>query len=306
MPYPGPLLYPSGLLYPGTTALEGQGRSPVALGDLVLNVSDSDGTIWALEKFEGWQGSAGSTLSLAQRARAHGATASEAFLEPRVMTLAGRIRSSTPELLSYAIDRLNAAVTLDPFTLLVSESGRVRHCEAQRQDAVLVSTPRGAESLAEYSIQVVAKDPRKYGDLITDATPLPFSSGGLVYPVTYPVTYTGVSGTGVVTINNPGNAPAPVWLRVDGPVPAGGWTVTHVGKRQSLTFATALALATGEFVTVDMEAREVLAQGQSARSGYVTSRGWFTLDPGDNEIAFSAQNYSPTALLTVTTKPAWV
>jgi phage-related protein len=78
-----------------------------------------------------------------------------------------------------------------------------------------------------------------------------------------------------------------------------------VGKKQSLTFATSLALAAGEFVTVDMDRREVLAQGQSARSGYVTSRGWFSLDPGVNEIAFSAANYSSTALLTVATKPAW-
>jgi phage-related protein len=66
-----------------------------------------------------------------------------------------------------------------------------------------------------------------------------------------------------------------------------------------------LALEAGEFVTVDMEAREVLAQGQSARAGYVTSRGWFTLDPGVNTIAFSAANYSPTAQLTLTTRPSW-
>jgi len=64
-------------------------------------------------------------------------------------------------------------------------------------------------------------------------------------------------------------------------------------------------LGVGEFLTVDMDRREVLAQGQSARSGYVTSRGWFTLDPGDNVIAFSSVNYSETASLTVTTKPSW-
>jgi hypothetical protein len=54
-----------------------------------------------------------------------------------------------------------------------------------------------------------------------------------------------------------------------------------------------------------MDRREVLAQGQAARAGYVTSRGWFSLDPGPNDIAFSAANYSSTALLTVTTKPSW-
>jgi uncharacterized membrane protein len=81
--------------------------------------------------------------------------------------------------------------------------------------------------------------------------------------------------------------------------------VTHIGKQASLTFSSSLALASGEFVTVDMGRREVLAQGQSARNGWVTNRGWFDLDPGDNEIAFSAVNYDPGALLTVTTMSAW-
>ena len=153
--------------------------------------------------------------------------------------------------------------------------------------------------------QVFAKDPRKFGDLITVSTPLPSSSGGRTYPATYPITYTGVSETGVVRLTNTGNTQAPVWLRVDGPIPAGGWTVTHIGKKQALTFATSLALTSGEFVTVDMDRREVLAQGQAARAGYVTSRGWFSLDPGDNDIAFSAAAYSATAQLTVTTKPSW-
>ena len=106
-------------------------------------------------------------------------------------------------------------------------------------------------------------------------------------------------------LTNTGNTQAPVWLRIDGPIPAGGWTVTHLGKKQALTFASSLALTSGEFVTVDMDRREVLAQGQAARAGYVTSRGWFSLDPGDNDIAFSASGISLTAQLTVTTKPAW-
>lgn len=305
MPYPSPVTYPSALLFPGS-GVGGLGfTSMVALGDLLLNNVEDDGTAWAVGEFEGWEGSPASTLSLTGRARGHGSTESEAFLAHRTMTINGTVKTS-PGNLSYMEDRLNAACSLQPFTLAVVESGRVRHSVARRQDQVMFKSRLGSKTTADFSIQFVAKDPLKYGDLVSLTTALPSESGGLVYPVTYPVTYTGVSVTGVVTVNNPGNAQAPVWLRVDGPIPAGGWTVTHVGKRQSLTFASSLALEAGEFVTVDMEKREVLAQGQAARAGYVTSRGWFSLDPGDNDIAFSAQNYSSTALLTVTTKPAWV
>lgn len=305
MPYPSPVTYPSALLFPGS-GVDGLGfTSMVALGDLLLNNVEDDGTAWAVGEFEGWEGSPASTLQLTGRARGNGSTESEAFLGHRTMSISGTVKTADGQL-SYMEDRLNAACSLQPFTLAVVESGRVRHSVARRQDQVMFKSRPGSKTTADFSIQFVAKDPLKYGDLVSLTTALPSESGGLVYPVTYPVTYTGVSVTGVVTVNNPGNAQAPVWLRVDGPIPAGGWTVTHVGKRQSLTFATSLALEAGEFVTVDMEKREVLAQGQSARAGYVTSRGWFSLDPGDNDIAFSAQNYSSTALLTVTTKPAWV
>jgi hypothetical protein len=278
--------------------------SQVALGELVLNNIEEDGTAWGIEEFEGWEGSPASTVELTKRTRGHGSTESEAFLSHRTMSISGTVRTGYG-MLSYAEDRLNAACSLAPFQLAVVEAGRIRTAEARRQDRVDFKSLPGSKTTATFSIQFVAKDPRKYGELVTDSTVLPSSTGGLTYPVTYPVTYSGVTESGVIRINNPGNTQAPVWLRIDGPIPSGGWTVTHVGKKQSLTFSTALALGAGEFVTVDMRKREVLAQGQSARSGYVTSRGWFELDPGDNDIAFSAQNYSSTALLTVATKPAW-
>ena len=305
MPYPSPITYPSGLLYPGVEVPGNQGRSPIALGDLLLNRVDEDGTVWAIESNPGWLGSPGSTAVLTQRARGHGATSSEGFLLPKTLPMTGRIRARTAEGLSLALDRLNQAVSLEPFNLVVSESGRVRHMVVKRQDEILVSTPRGSSLTAEFSLQLVATDPRKFGDLVTATTRLPFSSGGLVRPSTWPRTWTGISGTGQIIINNPGNTQAPVWLRIDGPLPAGGHSVTHQGKQQTLTFGTAMELEAGGFLTVDMERREVLAQGQSARSGYVTSRGWFTLDPGDNLISFSSVNYSETASLSVTTKPAW-
>lgn len=301
MPYPSPTTYPSGLLFPGVGGAGNTG-DPVALGDVVLNTVDTDGVQWILEEFN-WDDSPGSTSELQQRARGHGSTASEGFYASIVYTLSGLISAPTVALVVAARNALAAAVTLSDFQMIVAEGDTVSHSMVRRQDQILFK--RVSPTEMTFSIQVVAKDPRKYGDLVSVSTALPSSSGGLVYPVTYPVTYTGVSVTGVLRVVNEGNTQAPVWLRVDGPIPAGGWTVTHVGKKQSLVFSTALALGAGEFVTVDMERREVLAQGQAPRAGYVTSRGWFSLDPGVNDIAFSAQNYSSTALLTVATKPAW-
>lgn len=302
MPYPSPITYPSPLLYPGFAA-GGEGRQVALTPDFILGQTDAYGVRWSLTTLDGYDGSPSPTLNLTQRARGHGATGSESFLTARILTMGGLIHGADTAAIEAAFDRLNAAIKLEPFEILVLESGRIRNVKVQRQGEVIPTWH--SDKLAGYSVLVSAKDPRKFGDLVTATTRLPFSEGGATFPITFPLTWTGVSGTGQITINNPGNTQAPVWLRIDGPIPAGGHSVTHEGKKQTLTFGTSLALGAGEFLTVDMDRKEVLAQGQSPRSGYVTSRGWFSLDPGDNVISFSSVNYSNTASLTLTTKPSW-
>ncbi len=302
MPYPSPITYPSPSLFPGFTDPASDGQR-IAFGDVVLGMWDTNGVKWSVKEFDGWDGSPGSTTQFTQRARDSGSTSSEGFFTTRYMTIKGLLYAPNLNALEDARDQMNAAVTLKPFQMVVSESNRVLNMMVKRQGEVII-TPR-SDQVAEYSILIAAKDPRKYGDLVSGSTLLPSSSGGRTYPATYPIIYTGVSNSGILRVRNEGKEQAPVWLRIDGPIPAGGWSVTHVAKKKSLAFTTSLALATGEFVTVDMDRKEILAQGQSPRAGYITSRGWFSLDPGDNDIAFSATNYSATARLTVTTKPAW-
>lgn len=302
MPYPSPVTYPSSTLYPGFgTGLEGR---QVALNpDFVLGQTDAFGVRWSLVTFDGYDGSPSPTLDTTQRARGHGSTESESFMTERILTMGGLIHGADAAAIEDAFDRLNAAVQLAPFEIVVLQARMLRNMVVRRRGAVIPIWH--SDKLAEYSVLVSAKDSRKFGDLASYNTVLPFSSGGLVRPSTWPRTWTGVSGTGTITINNPGNTEAPVWLRIDGPLPAGGHSVTHQGKKRTLTFGTTLALAAGEFLTVDMDMREVKAQGQSPRSGYVTNRGWFSLDPGENVISFSSVNYSATASLTLSTKPAW-
>ena len=276
--------------------------SYVSIGALTLTARESNGVEWILEKFDGW-GTTKGTLAPVQRARGDGATGSATFLELRTMTLSGWVTATNPADLTDALNRLSIAFPLAPSKMTVTESGISRWTTVQRTGEI-IPTFHGAK-VAEWTLQVVALDPLKYGDVITASTALPSSSGGLTYPITYPITYTGVSNTGVIHVNNPGNEPAPVYLRIDGKIPSGGWSVNHLGQAVNLSFASSLALGSGEFVTVDMQKREVLAQGQATRNGYVTSRGWFQLDPGPNDIAFSAVVYDPTALLTLTTYPAW-
>jgi hypothetical protein len=301
MNFPQPIVYPDSTLYPDFGQPVTEGRK-ISLGGFVLGSVDGFGVGWTITKFDGW-GSPQSNVNFTTRGRGHGATSTDPYHSPRFMTIEGLV--SAPDLagLDAAFYRLAAAVTLGQFQMVVAEAAGVKQVAAQRQGEVI--TTYLSNKLGKYSILIAAKDPFKYGDAITASTALPSSSGGLTYPITYPLVYTGVSTSGVISIRNPGSDPSPVYLRIDGAIPAGGWSVNHLGQQVTLSFASSLALGAGEFVTVDMQRREVLAQGQAARNGYVTSRGWFLLDPGRNDISFSSVAYDPTALLTLTTYPAW-
>lgn len=293
--------FPAGLISPSASQASG---IPTSLGSLLFNAVDpTTGAAWILYDLEGWDGTAEAELSFIKRPRAYGAIASEATDKQRVMVGKGMVEVPAANQLQAAIEQLNAACSLDPVILGVNESGLVRHMTVQRQDKVIWTRINATQ--AEFSFQIVAEEPRKFGDLQTLQTGLPSVSGGRTYPATYPLTYTGTMNSGIISVTNDGDASAPVWFKAEGVIPAGGWSISHAGKKKNLTFATSLALGSGEFVTIDMDARDIRAQGQSARSGWVTQRGWFDLDPGVNEIAFSAVNFNSTAKLTAYTMSAW-
>lgn len=274
-----------------------------SIGDLNFTAIEDSGVLWVLEDLQGW-GSPKPTLNVVQRPRSDGGWGGNSYLSPRTITLDGTVICPDPSLLEDAIDRLNAAVTLAPTTLTVWKNGVARTATVRRQDEVLVS--QTGDRAASWSIQVVAADPRKYAAPTSASTGLPSSSGGLTWPITFPAMWSGVVNSGTVSIPNIGNYPAPVTIRVFGPIV--GPIITHIGSGSQLVFSSSLSMAAGEFLDIDMDNRSVMAQGQASRAGYITSRGWFAADPGTNEYSFQAQGgYNSSALMTVTVPSgAWL
>jgi hypothetical protein len=60
----------------------------------------------------------------------------------------------------------------------------------------------------------------------------------------------------------------------------------------------------GEWLTINMDTHQVLANDQANRAQYITSAGWSGFDPGVNVWAFSASSYNAASMLTVTATPA--
>lgn len=274
----------------------------VSIGSLTLGTVDGNGVTWIAQTVAGW-GSPAGTLNLTQRPRDHGAWRSNSFLTPRVIAITGTIQAPAPSLLAAARHQLNAACSLDDTTFSVTEYGETLYSTVTRQDEVLFGDE--TETWTTFSLQLVAEDPRRYGQSASLQTAMPSSSGGLTFSTTFPLVFASTVVPGVVSFDNPGNIDAPVTIRIDGP--CSGPIVTHISSGSQLVFESSLTLGTGEWLIIDMAERTVKAQGQASRTGYVTSRGYFSLSPGHNDVAFNAQTYNSSARMTVTApQGAWL
>lgn len=275
----------------------------IIVGSLVLTGTDANGVQWGVDVFEGW-GSPAGTLSPVQKPRQDGAWGGLSYLTARVLHIGGQVVAPTMALAEQAIDTLIAAVPLGNTTLTVIEAGLPRTLTVRRDGEVLATLTPGADLIWSYSIQLVATDPRKLGADLTGTTALPSTSGGLSWPLSWPLSWTATTVTGQINLANPGNATGPVKLVINGPITAP--TITHVSTGLALAFAASFSLGAGEFVTVDMERQEVLAQGQAAasRNAWVTSAEFTGFDPGPNTWALTAPSYSAGTVQVIAT-PAW-
>lgn len=285
--------------------------SHVTLDGLSL-VADPDeyGVSWHCphKTIEGWWSSPGPATDARQRARAHGVWVGESWLPGRAVSLRGWCEVTDQSvvdarsMVQAALDRLHAAAALTDVLLTISDSGQDLSATVQRSGEVMVRWVN--HRLAYWTVQLLAADPRKLGPAQSASTGLPSTSGGLLVPFTVPFSIDSVVQSGLVSLVNSGTIDGPVTLRIDGPVVAP--RVTHVNSGRALVFASSLSLSAGEYLIVDMQRREVLAQGQASRMAWVTDRGWSAMMPGLNVWAFTSAGAVTGGTLTVTATPAWM
>lgn len=117
----------------------------------------------------------------------------------------------------------------------------------------------------ECSVQFLCADPRRYAyDETTGQAVLASGSGGLVYPLVYPLTY-GTQSTGALVVNNTGSTDAPLVAVFSGPltdpqIVCGDWTL-----------AFDIDLAAGESLVVDTGAGTALLNGTADRIATITA-----------------------------------
>lgn len=302
------MTYPGGTTFPGITLFPA-GTGPVIIGTPKLitlggfQFQDSVGVRFRGMRIEGWDGRTGSSLQLTQKPRQPGAWRSRSPQPtPRTIVISGIVTTDTTDLMLNVIDDINQVCTDEESLLSVDQHGFVRWAMVSNQ-ADVVTTQYPSPLTKGFSLQLVAAEPRKFGQAVTGSTFLPATTGGFTFPFTFPFTFNSTVISGRVALTNPGNTNGPVSLRIDGPVT--GPIVTHVGTGAALVLASSLTVVAGNWIDIDMENHTVLENGQSSRAGWVTQRGWSAFEPGVNVWAFSAAAYNPASKLTVTATPAW-
>ena len=286
----------------------------VTLNGMPLYGVDGLGCSWTVSSLDGvWDG-AGSSHEHSALVWGDGWVSNRSFLGGREITITGKVQSPTDEAYLEARQALMAAIPGESGDLTVSVAGRTFLYRVQRAQARPLVKQLAGLRVVEYSIPLVSKSPYAFdaGDPLSGVTGLAATSGGMRFPAAF--TGPGAPGlvsswcfseatvSGDVNLTNPGGAPSPVTLRVDGPVD--GPRVEHQPSGSVLELG--LSLGSGHYVVFDSQSRQVLIDGRDPARGAVLRRGWSDALPGANTWSFTAKGSSPGARLTVSFRPAYL
>jgi hypothetical protein len=159
------------------------------------------------------------------------------------------------------------------------------------------SIPQPPNNASGYSIGAIqwrATNPRilHLPQQVVSTTAPSGGTGGLLYPLTYPLVYGSAQSGGTMIISNVGNAAAqPVWRIIGGST---GPTITNMDTGAQLGFNTSYALPAGDGLNLSTEDRSVLLDSGVSRSNQLVVRQWFTLPVGTTRIRFDSSDHQGT------------
>lgn len=274
------------------------------LGTLRLGAVDSSGVAWFLQSLEGWD-SPEVRAEFQEREADHGAWASPVYFGSRPMTLSGTIEAQSRTALQTAMDQLYVAASLSDTTLTVWEA-TPKQAVVRRSGKPLVQYL--SDRTATYSVMVTAADPRRYGTALQSGTTgLPSTTGGLAFPVTFPITFSATTVAGQINAVNGGTLDTRPVLTIAGPVVAP--TVSGLypdGSVRQLVYSQ--DLQSGDALVIDTDAHSVILNGSVSRRRFLTvSSGWPTIPAGGSvTYQFQSGTYDASAMLTATWRSAWM
>lgn len=277
-----------------------------SLDGWACGVIDDAGVQWRLLDVEGWTGRSGVGVRTARADRPgrDGQLRGRSYRSERIITLGGLAYAPDPASLDAAGETI-AALCDDASVLhtLVGTDTSGIDKQAMVELNAESKFEHQTDRVAAWQIQLAAPDPLRYATVASTAScGLATTSGGLAFPLVFPLDFGSGSTGGTLLLTNAGNtATWPIWT-ITGPVTNPVIVNTGTGERLTLT----ITVDAGQQLILDTDARTVMLQGVASRRGSLSSTSaWFPLRAGATAIAFQASSYDPATSLSAAWRSAW-
>jgi hypothetical protein len=222
-----------------------------------------------------WQGTPSIDMAFVKRPGAPGAFAPvQTFPDEAVISIEGSWFSAD-RAAGIANRETLAALYNDgkPITMTVTDDLRTTSREVMVE---AVTIPWTIHPEFEYSIDVRAADPRRYGVATTAGSTLATTvGGGFTYPTVYPINYGSIGVDGRFTLVNDGNTSASTRYVVSGGSMPDGFVIVNVDTGERITYIG--PVTDGTTVTVDEATRAAFINGTAPGSRYLSSPQWWSI-----------------------------
>lgn len=274
---------------------------------------DDNGCEWhtTFQDVSGLFDGVASTLKTGEKGMTDGWYSNLPVFQGRTITIEGYIIGRCTENCLASWDLLKRTVGGTDMSLTVT-LGNVRRQVQVMQSASAPLVKWAGVNMLRFNLSLTSLSPYLFGmDLVSDRTGLPETSGGMTFPYSFTNAAEGSTSawlwnetvvSGCVRLQNPGTAPSPVLIRVDGPVV--NPQITHTGSDHVMAFD--ISLGSGHYILVNGQTHEILVDGTDSARGRVKRREWSQAEIGLNMWGFNASEFSDSARMTVSFYPAYL
>lgn len=269
------------------------------------------GTAYRWLELTGWEDTPGLDSGSVLRPVRHGAWPGRRYAQERIITWTSRIVVDIPADFGQAVTALRRATAVaddeTELALVIRTRGGETLVSYAAVSARIIPNGQGAGvGRGQLSLQWTASDPRRYSLTEQSETiPQPVAGSGLVYPLTYPLTYGTAPENGARTLTNGGDTPTNPIITITGPVTTP--VVANLTTGRQIEFD--VIVATGEQLLVDTNAGTALLGGAD-RQGALTENSVpiedFELAAGPNDLSFRANTFTTGASAVLTWRDAYL
>jgi len=239
---------------------------------------------------------------------AHGQNDYGQFLGARLITLEGKIMGESDLDKNTLRDALDTAFLKDGiyrWLKFQATGGIAKQVYCKVFDKDIPDEYQGMEFFRDFTINLLAVDPRIYSQIETTSTiQISTSIGGRSYPRTYPLNFGTAKVGGNVSCNNVGNFESLPLIKIYGPVNAPEiMNVTDSNKFIKVN----MVVNSGDYLEINLDSKTIMLNGTASRYLYLDSGSeWFSLLSGINSLTFKDSGGNVLGYAEIKFKSSWI